>query len=145
MCAVWKRRKIIIHPHLKIVNCINESGNSNPALKSYWDYICMKERDLLANIQYENMQVCLPHSRVKLFIYILFFTLLKKLLGAWGMKLEHIVVAKSKQLNSYTYGVCFTQPHTYVVFSPLFFHYFITLIWKQPGMWNVFIPKVSTI
>jgi hypothetical protein len=72
MCAVWKRRKIIIHPHLKIVNCINESGNSNPALKSYWDYICMKERDLLANIQYENMQVCLPHSRVELSVLVLF-------------------------------------------------------------------------
>ena len=56
MCAVWKRRKIIIHPHLKIVNCINESGNSNPALKSYWDYICMKERDLLANIQYKAIK-----------------------------------------------------------------------------------------
>ena len=71
----------------------------------------MKERDLLANIQYENMQVCLPHSRVELSVLVLFrhvckilvFTLLKKLLGVWGIKLEHIVVEKSKQLNSYTY------------------------------------------
>ena len=55
----------------------------------------------------------------------------------WGVK--------SKQLNSYTYGVYFSQPHTYVVFSPLFFHYFITLIWKQAGMWDMFIPKASTI